>query len=112
MDHGRHLTKHETRSDLYNFRCSYLSPRLGHLPRNLAIDKPHRDIHGLEVVGLQGLGPETRKVLRHEGSDETFTHASQRRPGRDVPNSIILGEGKRKSWISYAKDQRPEPKTR
>jgi len=29
-----------------------------------------------------------------------------------VPDSFILGEDKRKSWVSYAKDQHPEPKTR
>ena len=27
-------------------------------------------------------------------------------------DSVILGEGERKSWVSHVKDQRPEPKTR
>ena len=27
-------------------------------------------------------------------------------------NSVILGEGERKGWVSYAKDQRAEPITR
>lgn len=112
MNHRRNLTKRETVSSPYRFHSSYLSARLGHLSRNLAVKKPHRDIHGLEVIRLQRLRPKFRKVLRQQRSDETFTHARQRRPGRDVPNGVILGEGKRKSWVSYVKGQRPELKTR
>jgi len=104
MNYDRHLTKHETISSLHRFRSSYLIVRLGHLPRNLAIDKPHGDIHGLEVIRLQRLGPKIRKVLRQQRSDETFAHASQRSPWRDVPNSLVLGESKRESWFSYVKD--------
>ena len=108
MDRGWHLTKHEITSSLYRFHSSYLNARLDHLSRKFAVNKPHRDIHGIDVIWLQRLGPRTRKVLRQEGSDETLTHASHRGPRRDVPNSVILGEGKRKSWVSYVKDQRPK----
>jgi len=108
MDHPRHLTKHETVSHLHNSQCPYLSTRLGHLPCNLAVDEPHRDIHGLEVIGLQRLGPEIWKVLRHERSNKALAHAGQRCPRRDVSNSIILGEGERKSCVSCTKDQCPE----
>ena len=111
MNHRRHLTKGETVSSPCCFRSSYLLlARLGQLSSSFAVDKPHRNVHGLEIIRLQRFRPEIRQVLRQQGSDETFAHASYRSPGCDVPNRVILGEGKRKSWVSYVKDQRPEPK--
>ena len=100
MNHHLHLTNHETMSLLYHFRCSYLSARLGHVSCDLAINEPYRNIHGLEVIRLQGLGLRVRKVLRQQRSEETFAHVSQRCPRRDVLDSVILGEGKWKSWVS------------
>jgi len=110
MNDRQRLTKRETISSLHHF-ISYLIARLDHLSHDLAVNKPHRCVDGLEVIRLQWLIPKIRKILRQQRSDETFAHAN-RRQRRDVPDSVILGEDKRKSWVSYTKDQRPKPKTR
>lgn len=92
-------------SSLHNPYSTYLKVQTVHLSRSLAVDKPRRDIHCVEVARLRRLGPKIRKVLRHERSDATFVCAGQR---RDALDSIILGESERKSCVSYVNPERAE----
>lgn len=41
-------------------RSHFFPPPLDHLPRSLSAGKPHRDVHGHEVVRVQRFGPEAR----------------------------------------------------
>ena len=99
-------------SSSYYSDSSYLGARIVDHTRGLAVDEPYRDIHGAKVIRLWRFKPKPRKVLGQQGSDEAFAHITCRHPKSDVPNSVIAGEDKRKSWDSYTKDQRPKPKTR
>ena len=92
-------------SSSHKFYPTYLNLQACHHARSLAVDKPRRDIHRLEVVWRRRPRPKIWEVLRHERSDATFARADQR---GDVPNSIILGEGERKSCISYVNPERAE----